>query len=151
MDLRGQSRRMSVHTHEDLERLSRLTRREFGHAHMSDTKWRKLFDAVAQSGWEPSLVQIKFVGTAGPPERMMRWPTANSFWGPRQWVDTVEFGPIELRSIEWLLIPALVTVGQAAGRTGVAQDLDAVMAAVSKVGRFPLERTAEGLKITGYS
>ncbi|WP_412103431.1 DUF6678 family protein [Sphingomonas sp. R647] len=143
---------MSVHTRQDLERLSRFTRQRFSHALMSDIKWRKLFAAVNDSDWQPSLVVIKFVDANEPERRHMRWPGANSFWSPPQWVDTPEFGPIELRSIEWLVIPATVVTCNLAGlaEQGTPQDFTTIRAALGRVGQFPLEDTPDGLKITGY-
>lgn len=143
---------MSVHTRQDLEKLSRFTRERFSHALMSDTKWRKLFATVASSNWHPSLVMVKFVDSDEPEPSFMRWPGPNSFWGPPQWVDT-EFGPIELRSIEWLMIPAVVLARSSLtgfAPTGVPQNLAAIKAALSRVGEFPLVDTPDGLKITGY-
>jgi hypothetical protein len=143
---------MSVHTRQDLERLSRFTRQRFSHAIMSDTKWRKLFTAVDGSDWKPSLVAVKFVGSNEAESTYMRWPGPNSFWGPPQWVDTPEFGPIELRSIEWLLIPSTVVAHGLAGLAehGTPQDQAAITAALERIGHFPLEDTPEGLKVTGY-
>ncbi len=144
---------MTVHTRQDLERLSRSTRQRFSHALMSDTKWHKLFAVVHESDWHPSLVTIKFVESDAATPRLMRWPQPHSFWGPPQWVDTAEFGPVELRSIEWLTIPAIV-MAPAGYRgfpaAGLPQDLAAIRTALSKVGQFPLEDTAEGLRIIGY-
>lgn len=143
---------MSIHTRQDLERLSRFTRQRFSHALMSDIKWRKLFTAVNDSDWLPSLVAIKFVDTNEPERRYMRWPGTNNFWGPPQWVDTPEFGPIELRSIEWLVIPATVVTNNLAGlaERGTPQNFTTIRAALGRVGHFPLEDTPDGLKITGY-
>lgn len=121
---------------------------------MSDTKWRKLFDAVNGSDWRPSQVVVKFVGSDEPEDSLMRWPNERNFWGPPQWVDTAEYGgPIELRSIEWLMIPAVVTTRsyrKDIPSSGAPQDFAAIRAALAKVGQFPLEESPEGLKIIGY-
>jgi hypothetical protein len=143
---------MSVHTRQDLKRLSRFTRQRFSHALMSDTKWRKLFTAVNDSAWQASLVVVKFVGSDNAEPKYMRWPGPNSFWPPSEWIDTVEFGPIELRSIEWLMIPAAVVARRLAelAKPGALQDLAAIESALKRVGQFPLETTPDGLKIIGY-
>jgi hypothetical protein len=120
---------------------------------MSDTKWRKLFDAVNDSGCVPISIEVKFVERDEPEERAMGWPRPNDFWGPPQWVDTPQFGPIELRSIEWLMIPAIATrlPNEFGIRSpGVPQDLAAIKSALSGVGQFPLEESPEGLRIIGY-
>lgn len=143
---------MSIHTRKDLERLSKFTRKKFHHALMSDTKWRKLFTAVSVSSWRPSLVSVKFVDSDEAEPRYMRWPNLNCFWVPPEWIDTPEFGPIELRSIEWLVIPPAVVTQGAAGlaEPGALQDFTVIETALNRVGKFPLERTPDGLKITGY-
>ena len=143
---------MSVHTRQDLERLSRFTRKGFSHALMSDTKWRKLFVAVNDSSWQPSLVTVKFVDSDAVDPVYIRWPSLNCFWGPPEWIDTPEFGPIELRSIEWVVIPTAVVTHGVAGlaEPGAPQDFTAIEAALDRVGKFPLVQTPEGLKITGY-
>jgi hypothetical protein len=144
---------MSVHTRQDLERLSRFTRQRYSRALMSDIKWRKFFAAVNGSGWHPSFVEVKFVGSGEPETRLMRFPNQDNFWGPPQWVDTSEFGPIELRSIEWLMIPAIVADRSnlgGASSSGVPQDLEAIRTALSQAGQFPLEDVPEGLRIVGY-
>lgn len=145
---------MSVHGREDLERLSRFTRRKFGRALMSDTKWHKLFAAVEASDWIPSRVLVKFVDVEEPSDRTMRWPSQNAFWGPPQWIDTPEFGPIELRAIEWLVIPAFVVYGHSVSEIASAtepQDVEVIRSALSQVGQFPLEDVPEGLKVVGYA
>jgi hypothetical protein len=144
---------MTVHTREDLERISRFTRRWYSYAAMSDTKWRKLFVAVNESGWLRSGVIVKFVGSDEPESEPMGWPDQRAFWGPPQWIDTPHFGgPIELRAIEWLLIPRIV-LGASCFQTpsvGMLQDFAAIKTALANVGQFPLEETPEGLKIIGY-
>lgn len=120
---------------------------------MSDTKWRKLFLAVNGSGWHPSFVEVKFVGSDAPETRLVRFPNQKNLWCPPQWVDTSEFGPIELRSIEWLTITAIVAERsnmEAASSSGVPQDLEAIRTALSQVGQFPLEDVPEGLRVVGY-
>jgi hypothetical protein len=47
-------------------------------------------------------------------------------------MDTREFGPMELRSIEWLELPV---------------DVEPL---VSPIGHFPLERVGTGTRVTGY-
>ncbi len=132
-----------------------MTRRRFSHALMSDTKWWKLFDAVSESDWQPSLVNVSFVDCLRDLSEptLMSWPNSDRFWGPPPWVDTPEFGPIELRSIEWLLIPPVVVTGpylMDRERAGLPQNFVAIQQALSRVGQFPLEETSEGLRIIGY-
>jgi hypothetical protein len=47
-------------------------------------------------------------------------------------MDTIEFGPVELRAIEWLDIPA------------------SVEPILFPLGQFPLEAVEEGTRVLGY-
>jgi len=72
---------------------------------------------------------VKFVDVE--PVRAMRFPPSLSC--PHAYMDTIEFGPTELRAIEWLEFNAELSV------------------ALSQIGEFPLTITAEGrTRITGY-
>jgi hypothetical protein len=119
---------MSVHTRAGLDRISRSARREFPHALMSDTKWRKLFRAVESAELGVSVMVVKFIDVAEP--RVMRFPP--SLNAPYAYMDTIEFGPVELRAIQWLDLPI---------------DVEPV---VAPIGKFPLEPTNGGTRIVGY-
>jgi hypothetical protein len=74
-------------------------------------------------------------------------------WPPRPWIDTFSFGPIELRSIEWILIPSVFF--EEHGSSGVPprevrQDIEPIRLLLESLGQFPLEVSAEGLRIIGY-
>lgn len=141
---------MTTHTRHDLERLSRFSRREFSHAFMSDTKWRKLLAGVDEAGLRPDRIIVKFVDRSG--TTAISWPGVATQFPPRPWIDC-DLGPVELRSIEWILIPATYQVPAFEPHVPpreVAQDLDAIENFISALGQFPLERSAEGLRIVGY-
>jgi hypothetical protein len=116
---------------------------------MSDTKWRKLFaalDAHPELGLRQCV--YKFVGNAE--ER-----TGSSVVGldpPHPWVDASSFGPIPLRSIEWLLFPRVAEYR--ADRTTPArhepQDVDGAWRILAGLGQLPLEMTESGLLVRGY-
>lgn len=108
--------------------------------------------AVNNSSWQPSLVAVKFVDSDEVEPRYMRRPNLNCLWVPPEWVDTPEFGPIELRSIEWISIPTAVVTHGIAGLAdpGAPQDFTVIEAALDQLGKFPLAQSPEGLKITGY-
>lgn len=141
---------MTFHSREELERLGRFARREFSHALMSDTKWRKLFAVLDESGLAPEHALVKFIDVDE--IKSMRWPRRSSLHPPRPYVDTLEFGPIELRSIEWLLIPqeARIERGNNLPARVVEQAIDAIERLVTSSGRYPLERSKKGLKVIGY-
>ena len=69
---------------------------------MSDTRWRQLIAAVAESELNLSKVVIKFIDHGE--QKSMNYPP--SLDCPRAFMDTIEFGPVELRAIEWMSIPA---------------------------------------------
>lgn len=119
---------MPPSTLHDPEPERRRARRTFAVANMSDTKWRKLIAAIARSHPDVDTMRIQFIDLGE--VRTMRFPP--SLRCPWAYMDTIEFGPVELCSIEWLEVQADVT-----------QLADAL-------GRFPVERTAQGTLVRGY-
>lgn len=79
-------------------RTLRLARALFAHAFMSDTKWRKMIVAVRDGNDNIDRMTVKFIDVSEP--RYMRFPP--SLQCPRPYMDTIEFGPVTLRSIEWV-------------------------------------------------
>lgn len=72
---------------------------------------------------------------------------------PHGSVDSFEFGPFPLITIEWIEVPAVAIFprvdGVAAARQ--SQDIDAVDTALTTLGRqLPIVRTPEGLRIIGH-
>jgi hypothetical protein len=118
---------------------------------MSDTKWRKLFAALNDAQIELEQIEIKFIDVSS--AALMRMPSAAALCTPRPYIDTFEFGPIELRSIEWLGIPAVAKWARPNNLPAavVAQDVGAARAIIEKLGKFPIEQTRAGLRILGYS
>jgi hypothetical protein len=76
---------------------------------------------------------------------------------PYSHVDTIEFGPIRLRDIEWIEFPEVAeyppippnSVGKTPS-TSVKQDIVALEQYLAEIGKFPVERTARGLRINGH-
>jgi len=117
---------MTVH---DPSAAGRLARAKFSAAFMSDTKWRKLFATVREMRPDISEMIVKFVDVEAP--RQMRFPP--ELRCPTPFMDTIEFGPTELRAIEWLELPT---------------DLESVLSAV---GKFPITASGDRTRITGYA
>jgi hypothetical protein len=118
---------MTVH---DPRADGRRARRLFSTGLMSDTKWRKLFEAIAEAcDPTPDHVVVKFIDV-DEPERM-RFPFG--FHPPRPYIDTLEHGPTELRAIEWLDVPG------------------DIVGLLEPVGRFPVERQGAYTRVTGYT
>ncbi|WBQ17851.1 hypothetical protein [Sphingobium yanoikuyae] len=106
----------------------RLARARFSSAFMSDTKWRKAFHALDQADLGIHEMHVKFIDVDQP--RSMRFPP--SLACPLPYMDTIEFGPTELRSIEWL---------------EVAVDIEPTL---SSLGQFPISSNAGRWRLTGY-
>ena len=115
-------------TTDDPKSAGRLARRRFSGALMSDTKWRKLITTVAQHHDVINTIAVKFVDTED--VKTIRFPP--SLGSPHAYMDTIEFGPVELRSIEWIDFPADISN------------------ALSRVGHFVLERRGDQTRVQGY-
>jgi len=96
---------------------------------MSDSKWRKLFATVGDARPDIDEMIVKFVDVETP--HRMRFPP--DLLCPTPFMDTIELGPTELRSIEWLELPT---------------DLRSVL---EDVGKFPVAITEDRTRITGYA
>ncbi|MBO9576631.1 MAG: hypothetical protein J7494_12915 [Sphingobium sp.] len=116
-------------TRHDPRAAGRLARTKFAAAFMSDTKWRKLFATVAQARPDITEMVVKFIDVETP--RRMRFPP--DLRCPKPFMDTIEFGPTELRAIEWLELPT---------------DLRAIL---EEVGKFPAAISEDHTRITGYA
>ena len=117
---------MTVH---DPRASGRLARANFSAAHMSDTKWRKLFSAVGEAYPEIEKMIVKFIDVDNP--HTMRFPPGLRC--PRPYMDTIEFGPTELQAIEWLELPI---------------DLASLLTAI---GKFPITISGNQTRIAGYT
>jgi hypothetical protein len=140
---------MATHDRKELDREDRLIQVHTRASLMSDTKWRKLLSALDRSELELRHCIVKFVGVQE--EKVLSRPAG--LYPPRPWVDTFQFGPIPLRSIEWLLFPRVAEV-RGADRTiparRVEQDVDGAARVVETLGRYPAELSKRGLLIVGH-
>lgn len=95
---------------------------------MSDTKWRKALVAIEEAELGVREMRVKFIDIEDVKE--MQFPPS---WAcPRAYMDTIEFGPTELRSIEWLEIDA---------------DAEPVL---RRLGQFPVTVIDGRSRISGY-
>ena len=134
---------------DEIEYDARRVREKTRASLMSDTKWRKLLALLDGSGLELGQCVIKFVDVDA--EKVMRRP--KHLYPPRPWIDTAEFGPVSLRSIEWMLFPRVAEFrdrGRTIPATYIAQDVDEAAALIASLGRYPLKLSERGLTITGY-
>ena len=97
---------MSVHDQAELDDEGRKVARSTRASLMSDTKWRRVFQAINQDP-ELGIRQCVFKFLELDEERIAN-PLVD-FWSPHPWLDSTSFGPFPLRSIEWLLFPHTAT------------------------------------------
>jgi len=142
---------MTIHTREELNRLSCAARRDYSHAHMSDAKWRKAFRVLEDPELALCQMRIKIIEVNVP--KLMRLPTIGIEHTPRPYIDTIEFGPIEFRAIEWLEIPAVGLIPQPNNRPPreVPQEIDLLQTRLEGLGKFPVERNSDDVRLVGYS
>jgi hypothetical protein len=118
---------------------------------MSDTKWRKLLRALIGANFGFVQMRVKFIDVDEP--HVMQFPGTGALNCPIEYLDTLEFGPVELRAIEWLELPATAFIQRPnkVPPKEVAQKVDEAAAIVAALGRFPLEKSPQGVRITGYT
>ncbi|MDH3739210.1 MAG: hypothetical protein OER92_08440 [Alphaproteobacteria bacterium] len=134
----------------DDERVGRFVRENFSTALMSDTKWRKLITALDKADIRLEQAVVKFVDTND--IHSVRMPKISALHPPKPFIDTIEFGPLELRAIEWFEIPAVAVWPRSNNLPPrrSEQDIDAARAIVEGLGKYPVEQTSTGLRIIGY-
>lgn len=120
-------------------------------AHMSDAKWRKLFAALHSFPGRLRGAAIKFVND----DRMFVEPLP----GPKFKHDDNlgECGGISysrFAHIEFVQIPnrfASSPYGPRYPETVIENDLSSLVDFLNKLGKFPIESCAEGIRVVGYS
>ncbi len=122
---------------------------------LSDTKWRKIFTALDVPGLQLNLMKVKFLNSDA--ERVMHVPKTPWLQTPRAFIDSLEFGPFPLRDIEWIEFPETSQQPNPSptgtGRvpsTSMRQDVEKAEAILRTLGKFPMARTPDGLRIYGY-
>ena len=118
---------------------------------ISDAKWRRVFAALDIPDLD-LLAFVKFKDFES--EHCIQMPRAAALYAQKPFIDTIEFGPMPLRSIEWLELPSVVEpLGKArhphdeVSGGQLSQDLDKVQQVLVELGRIPFRRTARGLRI----
>lgn len=116
---------------------------------MSDTKWRRLFVALNEAEIGIDQIVVKFVDAEK--THAIRMPSLGSLHPPYPYIDTIEFGPIELCAIEWIEIPEIPTPSiEGVPASAVKQDIASARALIVSLGEYPVEDSDSGLKIVGY-
>jgi hypothetical protein len=120
---------------------------------MNNTKWRKFFLTVARvleakAPWgAPWLTRCRWrpVGDKAP-MREVQAPRENDIL--ETYIRDGVWGvPVEYREIEWVEIPEEFEINKIRKAT---QNVSEVYEALTRVAQFPIERTQDGLRITGY-
>lgn len=118
---------------------------------MSNHKWRKLFTVMAEHGSELSGIEYRFTDTENilyghAPSLQQVWESAID--------DPVEGagGPVEYKHIESILIPYAYSYRayENAPLQKRSLNIDAFLAALEKVGSFPITETESGIVFHGY-
>ena len=141
---------MEPQAHEELSKLSDYARQNFSHAYMSDTKWRKFFAVIRESGVELVRASVKFIDVDEPKQILFNdhWPDVRT----DACLDTFDFGVMAFREIEWLEFPdvALIQRREFGSPEKVHQDLKPIQEALEAAGQFPLELTGDALRLVAY-
>lgn len=118
---------------------------KYSASYMNNAKWLKLFRAVISAGVPLERVRWKFIDTEHFVEA--------SFPGEQDLEPTGfadgKFQPFEYRWLESVFIPHAFKPKASVGYEK-KQDTAAVLAALEKVGQFPVEVSPEGVTIRGY-
>ncbi|WP_233095561.1 hypothetical protein [Shewanella putrefaciens] len=126
-------------------------RKKYSSALMSNHKWRKLFTVMAEHGSELSGIEYRFTDTENilyghAPSLQQVWESAID--------DPVEGagGPVEYKHIESILIPYAYSYRayENAPLQKRSLNIDAFLAALEKVGSFPITETESGIVFHGY-
>ncbi|WP_232495075.1 hypothetical protein [Novosphingobium kaempferiae] len=88
-----------------------------------------MFEAIHSEHADLKEMMVKFIGVEK--ARQMRFPPSLSC--PRAYMDTIEFGPTELRSIEWVEFVA---------------DVSRILAGL---GQYPFSFENGRTRVTGYT
>lgn len=124
---------------------------------MSNSKWRKMISMLGPLNANVKLEQVivKFIDDEA--EHRIGFPGTTALRTPWAYIDLAPTGPVALSAIEWMEFPTYAVYERSwpndRGRireTRVAQDIDKAEAVIAKLGKYPLERTTRGLRITGH-
>ncbi|WP_345013532.1 hypothetical protein [Pseudaeromonas paramecii] len=126
-------------------------KKKYSSALMSNHKWRKLFTVMAEHGSDFSGIEYHFTDTDNAfyghaPSYEQVWETAID--------DPVKGagGPVEYKHIESILIPYVYSYRayQNAPLSERPLNIDVFLAALEKVGCFPITKTNKGIIFHGY-
>lgn len=122
--------------------------KKYSAALMSNHKWRKLFETMAESAPGLSGIEYRFTDTdrvliGEAPAYQQVWETA---------VDTLAVGPIEYKHIESISIPRVYQYRKYDGAptSERSQQVGIFLEALTRIGQFPIFEESDYVVIKGY-
>ena len=112
------------------ERLDRLISESYSSSFMSNSKWRRLFLALADAGFGDGRLLWKFVGRAEPV--LGAAPGAECLG--KSYITRTSFAAFPYKEIEWIEVPGLAELP----------------ASVLEVGQFEALAVPTGIRLLGY-
>lgn len=130
------------------ERLKKLIKRDFEFSFMSNSKWRKLFIALAPLKLEQ--VYWKFVDHKD--EFRDRFVEEEDLMERFIGDCGLAGGPFAYRRIQWVEIPTtgVNPLYEKIPHMNFKQDIEAVESILKSIGEFETERTERGIRIYGH-
>jgi len=122
-----------VNLQAERERTRRLVKRTSPASLLSDTKWRKIFAALKAPELGLEAVRVKFLGVEGEHPLTLKGVGLHP---PRPFIDSLQFGPFDLISIEWLWIPARHSV--------------LALQMLAEIGQLTIDDVGDGTRIIGH-
>ena len=128
--------------------LDRMIGRSFSASFMSNSKWRRLFLALAAPQSRINQLVWKFVGRDLP----VRGAAPDAECLGEAYIRDTTFSPFLYKQIEWIVIPPTnIPLGyESVPFKHQPQDLEMVERTLVNVGKFETARLPEGLKVYGY-
>ena len=129
-------------------RLDRLIDKSFSASFMSNSKWRRLFLALATPDLEIGQLVWKFVGRDLP----VRGGAPDPECLGEIYIRDTTFSPFPYKEIEWIDIPRTrVPPGdESVSFKHQPQDVELAQRVFASVGQFEVALLPEGLRVYGY-
>lgn len=120
-------------------------------SYMSDTKWIKLFKAIAASNINLSHEKIKILTQADEYPFSLHLGVDES----GKYTTDGTCGPVALKEIEWVFVPAVYEIerynrDEKLKSEFIQNDIHALKELIDGLGRFEYEFNEDGLKLYGY-
>jgi hypothetical protein len=130
------------------ERLDALIRQTYSSSFMSNAKWRRLFQVLADEDLGVDQLIWKFVGR----ETEVRGAVPDGEGLGDKYVSGSSFSPFPYKEIEWIEVPAksVPRYWEQVPQMHRPQPVDRVIEALTAVGQFEIEHRTGGTRIYGW-